>query len=204
MPTSTFFNLNQEKRERIITASQNEFARVPYDEVLIKNIIDEAKIPRGSFYQYFIDKEDLFTFLLLRIKNFLDEQLTLGPKDDVDNIFDMISTHVGGELLFLISLPKSGNEVSLLRHISESQMASSIFNSLLDDIYSRNPLFRKLLHDPRLGIKTNTELQALLELLISAGKSAIFSVLRGESNHNDALELLNEKIQILKNSYFPN
>lgn len=36
----------------------------PFNEASINQIIKEAGIPRGSFYMYFQDKEDLFRYLL--------------------------------------------------------------------------------------------------------------------------------------------
>lgn len=64
MPSSTFFNLPQEKRTRLLAAAREEFSRVPYDEASINRMIRAAGIPRGSFYMYFADKEDLFRHLL--------------------------------------------------------------------------------------------------------------------------------------------
>lgn len=64
MPTSTFFNLPPPKREKLLGAAVAEFARKPYGEVSINRIIQAAEIPRGSFYQYFSDKTDLFRYLL--------------------------------------------------------------------------------------------------------------------------------------------
>ena len=63
MPTSTFFHLPEEKREKLLQAARREFARAPYADVSINRIIHAAGIPRGSFYMYFADKEDLFLFL---------------------------------------------------------------------------------------------------------------------------------------------
>lgn len=63
MPSSTFFNLPQAKRERLLQAAREEFARVPYDQASINKIIHGAGIPRGSFYMYFADKEDLFQYM---------------------------------------------------------------------------------------------------------------------------------------------
>lgn len=37
---------------------------MPFDEASINRIIRQAGIPRGSFYMYFTDKEDLFRYLL--------------------------------------------------------------------------------------------------------------------------------------------
>ena len=64
MPTSTFFRLPQEKRLRLTEAAWEEFTKVDYASASINKIIQEAHIPRGSFYQYFADKEELFRYLL--------------------------------------------------------------------------------------------------------------------------------------------
>ncbi len=64
MPKSTFFNLKSEKQSRIIEATLKEFARHDYEHVNIQNIIKDAQISRGSFYQYFNDLDDLFGYLV--------------------------------------------------------------------------------------------------------------------------------------------
>lgn len=64
MPTATFFRLPEEKRERLINACWDELTRVRFTDVSINRIIAAARIPRGSFYQYFADKEDLIRYLL--------------------------------------------------------------------------------------------------------------------------------------------
>ena len=70
MPSKTFFHLPAEKRERLLLAAEEEFARVPYAEASINRMIRAAGIPRGSFYMYFRDKEELFHYLLKRSKAF--------------------------------------------------------------------------------------------------------------------------------------
>ena len=64
MPTSTFFNLRPEKQERLLTAAAREFAAQPFHEASINSMIRAARIPRGSFYMYFRDKEELFQYLV--------------------------------------------------------------------------------------------------------------------------------------------
>lgn len=64
MPTSTFFRLPEEKRQRLMDAAWAEFTRVRYVDASISKIIQGAHIPRGSFYQYFADKDELFAYLL--------------------------------------------------------------------------------------------------------------------------------------------
>lgn len=62
MPTETFFNLSKEKQGRIMAAAKKEFSRVSLKEASIANVIREAEIPRGSFYQYFDGIEDLYYY----------------------------------------------------------------------------------------------------------------------------------------------
>lgn len=82
MPTERFFHLPEEKKKRIIKAALNEFARVPFDEISINRIVQDAGIARGSFYQYFQDKQELQEFLLqgfrdqleLRVREYLQQK----------------------------------------------------------------------------------------------------------------------------------
>ncbi len=73
MPTDTFFRLPEEKRGRILASAWEEFTAVPYAEASINRIVRASRIPRGSFYQYFADKNDLFLCLIDEIRDeFLD------------------------------------------------------------------------------------------------------------------------------------
>lgn len=64
MPKDTFFHLPAEKQQRIMDAAVQEFALYAYKDASINRLIKAADIPRGSFYQYFADKEDLYRYLL--------------------------------------------------------------------------------------------------------------------------------------------
>ena len=64
MPHQTFFNLPEEKRQQILQVAIDEFAESDYDNVSISRIVARAGIAKGSFYQYFADKEDLYGYVL--------------------------------------------------------------------------------------------------------------------------------------------
>lgn len=64
MPKETFFNLPEEKRAHITNIAIEEFAENEYADVSISRIVARAGIAKGSFYQYFEDKEDLHSYLL--------------------------------------------------------------------------------------------------------------------------------------------
>lgn len=93
MPKLTFFNLPVEKQEVLIECIKKEFSRVPLYEASIANIVKAANIPRGSFYQYFEDKEDAFYYLLEQsTKTNKEKFISLLKKTDGDifEAFQMI------------------------------------------------------------------------------------------------------------------
>ena len=81
MPKQTFYNLPPSKRESIFNAAILEFSQVLFSEASINRIIKTADIPRGSFYQYFDDKEDLFSFVISNIFTVIDEIIQARRKD---------------------------------------------------------------------------------------------------------------------------
>lgn len=64
MPKPTFFNLPDEKRQRIIDAAVLEFSRHPYARATLDRIVETAGVSKGSMYQYFAGKADLYRWLL--------------------------------------------------------------------------------------------------------------------------------------------
>ncbi|WP_066497798.1 TetR/AcrR family transcriptional regulator [Abyssisolibacter fermentans] len=64
MPKDTFFNLNEDKRKRIIDNALEEFAKYDYKTASVSRIVEKAGISKGSMYQYFENKKDLYLYLL--------------------------------------------------------------------------------------------------------------------------------------------
>lgn len=54
-----------ETRQRIYQTAKNLFSKYGYDAVSIDDIIKEAGVARGSFYVYFLSKEDLSVYLMM-------------------------------------------------------------------------------------------------------------------------------------------
>jgi AcrR family transcriptional regulator len=67
LPKETFFNLPEEKQQRIIQAAVDAFSGRHYSQVSINAIVNRAEIPKGSFYQYFENKDDLYIHLFTRV-----------------------------------------------------------------------------------------------------------------------------------------
>ncbi len=89
MPTNTFFNLTKEKKERVINAALDEFADKGYTNASITNIVNKAEIAKGSFYQYFEGKDDLYKYIL---KKAVDKEIKYIEKElesfDGEDFFD--------------------------------------------------------------------------------------------------------------------
>lgn len=64
MPKQTFYNLPEDKKERVMDAAIDEFAKHTYHKASITRIVNKADIAKGSFYQYFEDKKDLYKHIV--------------------------------------------------------------------------------------------------------------------------------------------
>lgn len=64
MPKKTFINLPESKKKMIINAFLIEFSKKNYDDASISDVVKKTGISKGSIYQYFDNKLDLFSFLI--------------------------------------------------------------------------------------------------------------------------------------------
>ncbi len=60
VPKTTFQNLEQSKRQRLMRAAEAEFARHEYARANLNRIASSAGVAKGSLYQYFENKEDFY------------------------------------------------------------------------------------------------------------------------------------------------
>lgn len=93
MPKKTFFNLPEEKQQRILDAAAEEFIEYKdnYEKSSVKRIAERADIAIGSIYKYFYDKNDLFLYLYNKNK-------------------DQVSPHGGSDTFYDLSMKESAME----------------------------------------------------------------------------------------------
>lgn len=97
MPKQTFLNLPEEKRRNIIDAAIEEFAEYGLENASTNRIVANSGIAKGSFYQYFEDKKDVFMHLLHVIEQektefFKDKHPPVGNMDTFQYFRWMIKT----------------------------------------------------------------------------------------------------------------
>jgi AcrR family transcriptional regulator len=68
MPSQTFFNLSEKKKERILEAAIVEFGRKNVAEGRLSAVAKLAKVARGSMYQYFDSKEELYAYVFNTVR----------------------------------------------------------------------------------------------------------------------------------------
>lgn len=107
MPKPTFFNLPEAKRQRIFRAAVAEFAAHPYPQASINRIVARAGIAKGSLYQYFEDKRDLFRYCLQHIGE--EKMAYLAPvlaQADALSFFELLRALYREGLRFAIEHPQ--------------------------------------------------------------------------------------------------
>lgn len=92
MPSQTFNNLSEEKKQRIFKAIYFELERVPFPEMSINKIIKNADIPRGSFYQYFENKDDAFDYFVKESSERVKEKVLKRITSVHGDVFELSET----------------------------------------------------------------------------------------------------------------
>ena len=162
MPSATFFHLPQAKQEKLLLAARAEFTQAAYDAASINRIIRRAGIPRGSFYMYFRDKEDLFRYLLeqdLRLAARVLEDNLEREGGDLFAAFRALFDHVASrweeprvqELAAVLRLNAGSQQGPLLRSISPPE--------LMEPVLAR-------IDRSRLSLRRKEDLEEMLEILL--------------------------------------
>jgi len=89
MPKDLFFTISERKRGKIFDSALEEFSKQLFFESSINQIIKNADISRGSFYQYFDDKEDLYFYIISDILNNKVQSFSKQSSLGSNNIFSI-------------------------------------------------------------------------------------------------------------------
>ena len=194
MCSETFLRLPEEKKNRFLDAAWEEFTNVSYADASINKIVSRARVPRGSFYQYFTDKQELFFFLLSgMLKHFYEEYNRMLDTHQGDifqtqlHCFDRVVVKRQLTPLFAKGLEiMQLNPMFLMEIIVKKEMAYNVWESAREHI--DHGMFRD----------TETEKQAFvmsLVTLVMTMTDAVTCPERAERCRND----LSLRLDILKN-----
>jgi len=172
LPTSTFYNLPAEKRKKLMDAIKDEFTRVSYNEVSINKIIQAADISRGSFYQYFEDKDDMLSYIMLGYQKGVFElakySLTISGGDIFQMFLDIYN--------FAIDFVMEESTNSFLKNVfADTRINTGLFTKrskeeVLNNLTEQFVPFANL---NQLDLRDEEDLANLVEILAAITRDAI-------------------------------
>ena len=196
MPSSTFLNLPPEKQEKLLEAATREFSTRPFNEASINQIIKEAGIPRGSFYMYFQDKEELFRYLL---RGYVDqmvmviEELLLCRKGDIFqallDLYDYLAAKKGAQ-----RLGEMGAMARIL-HCNQGMQKTGLMGML--DPGAILERLKGAVNPDLLDLRTERDLGDILGVLLSTAVPLVYAGLQAGAAP-DARERLENILDILR------
>lgn len=204
MPKQTFYNLPEEKRERLINAIYQEFSRVSYEDVSINKIIGIAKIPRGSFYQYFEDKHDVLEFVLEEYQKEILKQTEESLSKNHGDIFAMFLDLMD----FTFSqLRSKGEGHAWMRILSDMRFNVEAFtmNRNYQSRHVKSELIEKifsLIDKNKLDIREEDDLEGMLRVLIPYVAFSFAQTFRDtDDNYNVNRERFRKQLELIKRGF---
>lgn len=119
MPTQTFYNLSKRKKQRIIDASLIEFNEKSLSDASIARIVKNANISRGSFYQYFEGKKDLFFYVIGIFRQKYHDTLIQSFKNNEGDFFMAFSDFGSKYISSILNSDNFGLFENIHLHMSE-------------------------------------------------------------------------------------
>lgn len=197
MPTNTFINLDKDKKDKIIEAALNQFSEKQYEQVNISDIIKTAKIPRGSFYQYFNDKEDLYLHLISGIRDkkmqFLEEDI-----NNSENLrfIDLIKKLYMDGVRFAIKYPKY---VKMMDFLLKNR--NQIYDKIMkDNLLIAENLYASLIEkDKAKGyIKKDIDTRTFAKIVVQLTSNIAIEELNLENEEESYQKMLEQNEKVLK------
>lgn len=116
MPSERFHQLKPVKKKNFLKKAYEEFSLHAYEGASITNLVAELKMAKGSVYQYFDNKEDLYLFLVnharMKLQLVLEQACPLPTKEG--GFSTWYRSFLVIQLKFFLSLPSYG--LLFLRH----------------------------------------------------------------------------------------
>ncbi len=105
MPLQTFYNLNETRKQEILTVAYEEFAFNSYLTASLSNIVKKLSVAKGSFYRYFENKFDLYSYLIQNAYEMRMNQLDNLLDDKNLNFFEIIRENFRDKVIFDLNHP---------------------------------------------------------------------------------------------------
>lgn len=200
MPTDTFHNLPEDKRNRLISAIKAELSRVPFSEVSINKIIHAAGISRGSFYQYFADKTDMLEYILLDYQKLMCVRIIDSLHASGGDVFRLCMDMLNHTIEFGTGEETVGFCKNLFTDLKiNSVVYEQLFSKQKKDKFPEE--IRENLNLEMLDLRNENDLENMMEILFSISKDAIVEVFTTIPDCERIKQKYADKIMLLKRGF---
>ncbi|MDF1507953.1 TetR/AcrR family transcriptional regulator [Robertmurraya sp. DFI.2.37] len=141
MSYSIFHSLKSEKQVKIINAAMKQFVLSGYDKASTNEIVKEAQISKGSLFNYFYNKKELYVYLLehaLKIIDIIFAEVDVNERDLFKRIsqIGLIKLKIQQKYPLVFDFLKSARlEQSLEVKNDVEQRLGNILDNALDRVY---------------------------------------------------------------------
>lgn len=195
MPTTTFLNLPKKKQDIIIEASIKEFNRVLLKDASINKIIKDAKISRGSFYNYFEDINDLYIYTLNSYKKNIFEIFKTTIENKKGNLIES-TKEIFKKIIYCTKIEKNIFKNIFLNMNYNTSIKTTIESENINDKYEMIELISKI--DKRnLNIKTDEELLYIIEMISDFVMHGLIDTFLENKQEQETIEKLEKQLEIL-------
>ncbi len=200
MPKQMFNNIPIAKQQKIIKVAIEEFTSKSFNDVSVNSIIKKANIPRGSFYTYFEDMNDLFNFIFKQVKEDRFKGALHLIKESDKDYFVFIKK------LFALDYDsfKSENKYSLFRnyifYVQSSENISlkeSVIMPIKSDLFAGGTKFKDIFNLEKYKM-TELEFLDLLEISMLIMVNTFFKSEVDHLSKEEVIELFNKRMTIIE------
>lgn len=203
MPTKLFFTLSNDKKRKITDVALSEFAHYGYASSSTNRIVKNCGISKGSLFQYFENKEDLYFYII----DIVTTELAVSLEEKVSSF---------SKELFQRIVQYSELEIAwYIQHPEKYQLIVTVFTKSNTEIYQKTEERYRLqgrdIYDNFLKNIETTQLRwekektlAIVKWCLTGFKETFLSQLQENSDmkindiKNEYIKKLTDYIEILK------
>jgi len=187
-------NIKTTKREQIIESALLLFAKYGYHGVCMDDVAREAKVAKGTLYNYFLSKEDLYNSIIpFRLNNLLKSiQRAFNKRKDVKQNFKSCIVHIYSFMLrnpCFFKIWKEGENIHSFNIKNETNLPRQKMRNVLLSVLKEGKKERI--------IKDNIDFELYTDLILGTIEASVERKIKN-SKKNEIIPDKKEKENLIK------
>lgn len=192
LPSTTFFHLKQEKKEKIDAVLLEEFFSKHISQVKVSAIVEKSHISRGAFYKYFQNLEDAYDYAIADYSNQIHSAIFTFINRNKNDFFKGIE-----EYLAWCSQCSPEDDHWKMIHLCTQSNAWTKRDAIPDD----SPMIRQwleLLEENRFTIHDTQEAVSFLYFIMAVVMDSLTDFISNEWTAKELIKDFRYKVQWIK------